>query len=523
MSLPARPKNRRVLPRWRDTRAAIETGEMRGLQRAGADEKARAQQAGVQRLVTLQREFGAKPSVGRAAELTGAAALMNRPDVAEEAAAYLLLHAEQTTPAALASARTLLALPAPGEATLQAPQSTGLLTVQAEVRRLRPLLREFPHNPLMHLDLARAYAALGQAQRAERHLQVALALAPQHRFALRTAVRFHVHTHDPRAAVTLLRRSDRTPHDPWLIAAEISASMVAGVAPRFVRRARDLVENWDLDPLHISELAAALGTLELKDGGTSKRVRKMFRQALEQPTENAVAQVQWVAPQVQVPLDEQQLKSVPRNFEMRAWERYSLSRFEAARDAFECWLQDEPYAATPVIMAAYLAGALDPTPTRAIELTRLGLTAHPADEVMLNNMAYYLAIDDQLDDAETYLRRAQAATAPGNVWNGANLVATQGLLLFRRGQPDAGVHLYEAAAALARRSALPQRAVIAQLNLARELLRGGDERAPVMLLRALEEARACTSPDVDLAVAHLRTQVQRLGVPPEVLPPTLFR
>lgn len=523
MSLPAKPRNRRVLPRWRDTRAAVETGEMKGLQSIGAAEKTRVQQAGSQRLAALQRDFVAKPSVGRAAELTSAAVLINQPEAAGDAAAYLVLNAQRTTPAAVASARSLLGLPLPDETDAQEPQTTGLMTVQAEVHRLRPLLREFPHNPLMHLDLARAYAALGQEQRAERHLQVALALAPQHRFTLRTAVRFHIHMHDPRAAVTLLRRSDRTPYDPWLVAAEISASMVAGIPPKFVRRARELVEHWELDPLHISELAAALGTLELKDGGKSKRVRKMFRQALEQPTENAVAQAQWVAPQVHVSLDEARLTNVPRNFEMRAWEGYSLSRFQAARDAFECWLQDEPFSSTPVTMAAYLAGALDPTPARAIELTRLGLTTHPSDEIMLNNMAFYLASDNQLDAAEDYLNRAQAATAPGNAWNTANLVATQGLLRFRRGAPDEGARLYEEAAAMARRSALPHRAVIAQLYLARELLRQNDQRAKAVLVQALDEARTFNTPEVDLALTYLRTQVELLEVSAQALPPVLFQ
>ena len=522
MSLPAKRSNRRVLPRWRDTQAAAETGEMKGLKRVTETERVRAQQGVAQRLRHLQLEFAAKPNVGRAAELTSAAVLMNQPEAAEDAAAYLLLNAERTTPAALISARTLLQLPSSGGAGGPEQQETPLMTVQAEVRRLRPLLRDFPHNPLMHSDLARAYAALGQDQRAERHLRVALALAPQHRFMLRTAVRFHVHMHDPRAAVALLRQSDRTPHDPWLIAAEISASMVAGVPPRFVRRAREVIEHWDADPLHISELAAALGTLELKDGAKSKRVRKMFRQALEHPTENAVAQVQWVAPQVHVPLDEQQLTGVPRNFEMRAWEGYALSRFGAARSAFERWLQDEPFSSTPVIMAAYLAGGLDPTPTRAIELTRLGLTAHPTNEVMLNNMAFYLASADQLEDAEAYLARAQAATSPGDTWNTANLVATQGLVMFRRGHPDEGVQLYEAAAAMARKSALPRRAVVAQLYLARELIRCGDERAARVLAQALQEAQASAAPEVDLAMAALRIQVARLEVLPPGLPATLL-
>lgn len=523
MSLPTRLGNRRVVPRWRETRIAQETGEMLSLHTVGAEEKARAQRLTAQRLLRLQQDFAAKPSVGRAAELTNAAVLINRPEAAEDAAEFLLLHAEQTTPTALRSARSVLGFQAETALKVAQPHSTGLTTVQAEVTRLRPLLRDFPHNPLMHLDLARAYAALGQQLRAGRHLQIALGLAPQHRFILRTAVRFHVHSHDPRTAVTLLRRSARTPHDPWLVAAEISASMVAGLAPKFVRRARDMVERREFAPLHTSELAAALGTLELQDDGKTKRVRKMFRQALETPTENAVAQVQWAAPQVQVPLDEYQLAGVPRNFEMRAWEGYSTYEFRVAQDAFEQWVQDEPFSSTPAIMAAYLAGALHPTPARAIELTRLGLTADPTHSVLLNNMAFFLASDDQLAAAETYLTRAQAATSPGDTRVRAALLATRGLLMFRRDRPEEGTRLYEEAASLARTGGHPQRAMIARLYLVRERWRRAPEEVSEELARTLAEAATFRSSDVRLVAEHLRAQTGQSRSDSALLSPSLLR
>ncbi|MBB5234317.1 hypothetical protein [Deinococcus budaensis] len=485
MTLIQKVEKRRVIPRWRDTRVAVEMGEASSLRppRPASTEQVRARIAA--HLDQLQVAFAARPSVGRAAELTSAAALAVRPEAAADAAEYLLMHAEDTTFTALSTARQVLglnmALPSPG---ISSPP-LGRDRLQEEVRRLKAVVRAFPRNPLAHVDLARMYAALGVLVKAERHLAVALSLAPQHRLTLRAAVRFHVHAHDPREAVRLLRQQPVTLQDPWLMAAEISAAMVAGLPPRSVRRAREVLENREFLPLHTSELAAALGTLELTDGKT-KRGRKLFQQALERPTENAVAQVQWAAPHVRLEMDGAQLIDVPRNFEARGQESYEARNYVDARAAFVAWFQDEPFSSTPAIMAGYLSHLLDETPGQAIELTRLGLAATPEEQTLLNNMAFYLANDGQLDLAEHYLTRAQASAPDDEL--GLTLRATEGLIAFRRGDPARGAELYEDALRVARSLKNTEREVLARLYYARELARSRDPQAPGLLAGAYAAA-----------------------------------
>jgi hypothetical protein len=58
-------------------------------------------------------------------------------------------------------------------------------------------------------------------------------LAPNHRFALRSAARFFLHVGKPDDAQTILRRSEATRRDPWLMAAEIAVSTVADRTPRW--------------------------------------------------------------------------------------------------------------------------------------------------------------------------------------------------------------------------------------------------------------------------------------------------
>mgnify|MGYP002653052647 CR=1 FL=1 len=88
---------------------------------------------------------------------------------------------------------------------------------------------------------------------------------------------------------------------------------------------------------------------------------------------------------------------MPRNFEAAGWTNYEAQQFQAARAAYLAWFQDEPFSAEPAILAGYLSHLLDPTPSRAIDLTRMALAASPAEDLLLNNMAFYLAEAGQLD------------------------------------------------------------------------------------------------------------------------------
>ena len=192
------------------------------------------------------------------------------------------------------------------------------------VRPWRPCERgssQTPRDPLAYLDLARRYAALGQMERAEAALRGALALAPDSRFVLRSASRFFVHARDPARAQDLLRRSPRTRTDPWLVAAEISAATVANQTSRLIKLGRDFVTRRSLPPLHLSELAGALGTLEMGDGN-NKAARKLFTQAMTAPTDNSLAQAQWALPKLGL-TDLPDAHSIPRAFEAEALGRSS--------------------------------------------------------------------------------------------------------------------------------------------------------------------------------------------------------
>ena len=63
------------------------------------------------------------------------------------------------------------------------------------------------------------------------------------------------------------------------MAAEIAISDTENLPSKKVKKARGIIETRSLNGFHISELASALGTIELRDG-SKKKGKKLFAIAL---------------------------------------------------------------------------------------------------------------------------------------------------------------------------------------------------------------------------------------------------
>jgi len=78
------------------------------------------------------------------------------------------------------------------------PPTPDVASVEENKKRAKSLRlrsKEELHNPFVWVDLARAYENLGVREKAERMMRVALTLAPEDRFVLRSAARLYFH-HD---------------------------------------------------------------------------------------------------------------------------------------------------------------------------------------------------------------------------------------------------------------------------------------------------------------------------------------
>lgn len=501
---------RRILPRWRGALSTLHHGEAIATGRheaetTVADDESRDHLDPVEERLSAWR---LNRSLAFATDLMSSAFVLNRAREAEDAALFVLAAGSNAPVAAVRLAQLVLgshASPASGAVELHpspdAEHADPAREAAVGVRRTRARLREYPANPLAWLDLSRYYASLGLRDQAERAMHGALSLAPHHRVTLRAASRLYVHNEDVDRAVALLRRSPTTPRDPWLLAAEIATSMVAKRAPHFVKEARRVLTAGDVPPLHISELAAALGSLEVEAGST-RAARKLFARALVEPTENTVAQAEWVTRRRKVEvIDERHLQLV-NSYEARAWDRYGATRWKDA--LLECtrWLQDEPFSRRPPIFGSFVASVPEEDYERAELIARIGLEANPHDPLLLNNLAFALASSGKVASARLIsrrLRRTMLDTEERAAW-----LATLGLIQFRERDIDGGRKLYEAAIGVARESKNRVQEAMAALFLAREELVAGTAEAPSRLAAAEKAASGITTHGLPAVLRRLR-------------------
>jgi tetratricopeptide (TPR) repeat protein len=403
---------------------------------------------------------------------------------AREAAQWLLGEGRPSRLARVAAERVLdpaASLPPEQAAELDADEQQN---ARAAIRRARRLTRTDPRNAIAWAERSRHHAGLGQSDAAIESMRRALALAPEHRYFLRAAARLHVHIGQPDRAHALLCRATRTREDPWLLAPEIAIAELAGRPPAFLRAGRRLVESGSWAPAHLTELAAAIGTLELR-GGRDRRARSLFGASLTAPNDNVLAQAEWAAEDLgSVRRTLAQIEEeVPLSYEALSMAAISSGERERAVSEAWLWLLDQPFSTEPASFGSYHAGALRDF-ERSLTFARRGLMANPAHPMLRNNAAFALAQLGRLEDAEEeldFVRDSELDTEGRAVIN-----ATRGLLAFRRGEVERAKGLYGEA-----------------IGSADQTVR---TLATVMMVSELLRMRL---PDADEAAARARSQAER--------------
>jgi cytochrome c-type biogenesis protein CcmH/NrfG len=204
--------DRRLIPRWRNSAALGSGAELASLKSGPV---AVSTEAFIAKLDEWQRDR----SLGVAVDLLTSAVALSRHDQAREAADFVLKNAARVSDAVLRIAHQV----AGSSSAVTKPQATSenldelVSIVRRDIHQLRQLLQDHPRDALAWSDMARAYATIGQVDRALHAMEMARRLAPSSRPILRSASRLLVRAGAPDEAQTLLQRSDRTRHDPWLM------------------------------------------------------------------------------------------------------------------------------------------------------------------------------------------------------------------------------------------------------------------------------------------------------------------
>jgi tetratricopeptide (TPR) repeat protein len=476
--------NRRTVPRWRSFR---NTARLGGLT-SSAVSTANKGHLDLTNLRKSRRDWEANHTVAFAADFLGAAFVRGEAETARDAATFLLERGVAPVRMSSQLARVVLGKPLEATADLSRPGH------HQAIHRIRHLLQNDLRNGVAWIDLARSYVALGQARYGGRPIEIALSLAPDNRFILRSAARYFLHVGDIDRAHAILRQTARLNLDPWLLAAEIAISSISGRTSRFVKLAREFVERRSVSPEHTSELASELGTLEF-EAGAKKRTRALIRHALISPTDNAVAQAAWVARQSgDVTIQPSPtLLMTPQAFEARAWANLRDKQWYASVDDARQWLSDEPFSSRPAVFGSWVACVALCNFHDGEMFAREGLLIDPDDEVLLNNLTYCLASTGRVAEASTHFARIDPAHL--RALTRATYLATKGLLEFRSGRVSDGRTLYEDAIQDAVGRGVRREALVASLHYAREQARHDPGRAAALQEAAMRDLR--TLPEWD--------------------------
>ena len=272
-------------------------------------------------------------------------------------------------------------------------------------------------------------------------MTIALELAKDNRFVLRSASRLWISLDDPERAHDVLLRTDRTRYDPWLLSAEMAIGNIVNKRSRFLNDARRMFTLGQISPSHLSELASAIAMLEL-GYGRNRRARRWFEKSLEQPTENSVAQFAWASRNRGIVLDLEDAYP-PNTFEADAWNNFQARQWEDSVEQCKFWYFDQPFSSRPCILGSYVSSiALDDNSTSEWFAAR-GLVADPSNFMLLNNLAFArIHLGDMKGAREVLskINRSQLSDHERLVFQ-----ATQGLFAFRNGDVEEGRKLYSQA------------------------------------------------------------------------------
>ena len=308
---------------------------------------------------------------------------------------------------------------------------------RGEISRLRKAVADDPDRPFCWSELSRHYLVVGQKKKAAQCMHAALKLSKNNIYLKRAAARLFVHVEDIDLSLYLLRSAPSFRHDPWLLAAELATTSMIQGKSRFVDDAQRLLASGKFSDRETSELAAALGTVELENGSI-KRAKALFGASLSDPTENSLAQAQWACERESKIVIPTSAWLTPEPHEARTLASRHQHEWHDALQTCAAWLADEPFSVRPALMGSYLGFRPEHT-SMAEQFATAGLRCDSSNFMLLNNRAVARAYQGKIKEAYSDV---SAALQYRDARNDAHLMATLGLIAYRSGQPELGRSYY---------------------------------------------------------------------------------
>lgn len=438
-------KDRHVIPNWRSFENTAKLGELNGSRGIKLDSSFRPD------ISDLLEDWSESKSMGVAGDVLGVALVCNQESnpIVKEISQFVLQNKEIATKAIIEAAENVLK---PKNTVIKLnfdinsvnifDDKSNLLEIHLKINSLKRKLIDNPYNPINWVDIARLYSILGQEKKAERAIKNALFLSPENRFVLRSVARFFVHIGDFDYAHDIIRKSELTKHDTWLLATEISLAALRERNSRFTKTGLQIVESGTFHPFNVTELASALATLEMENANL-KQSKKLFEKSLVKPNDNSLAQAEWASQ------EEKKLSTINpsqfqliNSFEAMALDFSEQKKWNESIESSKKWFLDLPFSRASVLFGNEIASRKLKDHNTAVEVAKLGLISHPNDAHLLNNIIYSLCLQNKTDEAKRYLEMVKKEDMHTNNDTAICLTATRGLLVFRQGFHEVGRQLY---------------------------------------------------------------------------------
>lgn len=462
MSATTKIEDRVVIPAWYQSHEAARSPEIQSLSANKSSDKAHSS------LNDVHTDFLQAPELGKAIDLLNVAYIQGDVEKASLAANYVLRTGKNLPPALNDLARLVVnrielkELLNPGEKAAH------------QIRNKRMWLKSHPTDSLSWIDLSRLYMSIGEVNAAERAIRIGLKLADSNRWATRVASRFYYNLDEFDKAHILLIKHPDIKIDPWLLSAELAVTSGAGRPSRYWSSAKRALE-FGYDARHVSELQSSVGSMELMSGAL-KKAKKLFKESLDWPNANVLAQAKWAEKKGRIGLvNAGTLEKQNKAYEAKFLDAYARQEMELALEYGKKWIEEEPFNAEPAIQASYIASLLDRY-EEAAEISSNGLKINPLDETLQLNLIFSRVALAEMNDTtadhefvKTALHRIESMLKSDNKTIVGHALANLGLIHYRQQKIESGKDFYEKAIAILKSLNHPS-AVLAELNHLRESL-----------------------------------------------------
>ena len=420
-------------------------------------------------------EWNAERTVGLAGDIVSAALISNETDLRaiDEAATFIVAHSDICSSSLTSTAHQVLTRDQPMPAySVRLPrlaiflESNSRQKTYRKIHALKNATTRFGNDPILFAELARLYLIVGNEERAKKNMAIAISLAPDNRYVLRSAARLYAHCDEAERGFDLLHRNPRSRYDPWLVSAKLAMAGLVEKSNMILKGAGRILESDKFSPFSLTELRAGVGSVRLLDGDR-RRSKRLFQASLQHPNDNSLAQVEWGLSKD--PLFDVDLNSydVSRNYEALALEAFNKQQWTSVLRHCEDWLMDTPFTNRPTMMASHVASVVLNDFNAAKSFCRASRLASPDDPQVANNYAYALALDGQPGEALKVLDEVELSGVE-KAQTRVCLTATRGLAYFRSGRINEGRESYATAIEAAKSVDDLDFRQMAVLNYARE-------------------------------------------------------